>query len=127
MPARRTRAPLKTKSLAKPNKAKGLDRLPEWNLADLYAAIDSPEVKRDLERADTECAAFEERYKGKLADLARDAGGARTLAAAVRHYEAIDDLIGRLMSFASLVYAGNTTDPARAKFYADVQERITAA
>ena len=127
MPARRTRAPFKTKSLAKPNKAKGFDRLPEWNLADLYAAIDSPEVKRDLERADTECAAFEERYKGKLADLARDAGGARTLAAAVRHYEAIDDLIGRLMSFASLVYAGNTTDPARAKFYADVQERITAA
>jgi oligoendopeptidase F len=125
MPARQT--PLKTKSLAKPNKASGLDRLPEWNLADLYAAIDSPEVKRDLERADTECAAFEESYKGKLADLARDAGGARTLAAAVRHYEAIDDLIGRLMSFASLVYAGNTTDPTRAKFYADVQERITAA
>jgi oligoendopeptidase F len=127
MPVRQTRASLKTKSPAKPKKATGLERLPEWNLADLYAATDSPEVKRDLERADTECAAFEESYKGKLADLARDAGGARTLAAAVRHYEAIDDLIGRLMSFASLVYAGNTTDPARAKFYADVQERITAA
>ena len=27
----------------------------------------------------------------------------------------------------ALVYAGNTTDPARAKFYGDVQERITAA
>ena len=25
------------------------------------------------------------------------------------------------------VYAGNTTDPARAKFYGDMQERITAA
>ena len=31
------------------------------------------------------------------------------------------------MSYASLMYAGNTTDPARAKFYGDVQERITAA
>ena len=30
------------------------------------------------------------------------------------------------MSYASLMYAGNTTDPERAKFYGDVQERITA-
>ena len=34
---------------------------------------------------------------------------------------------GRLISFAGLVYAGNTTDPVRAKFYGDMQERITAA
>ena len=31
------------------------------------------------------------------------------------------------MSYAGLVYAGDTTDPARAKFYGDVQERLTAA
>ena len=27
------------------------------------------------------------------------------------------------MSFAGLVYSGDTTDPARAKFYGDAQER----
>ena len=43
-------------------------KLPEWNLADLYPAIDAPEVKRDLERLDEECVAFETAYKGKLAD-----------------------------------------------------------
>jgi oligoendopeptidase F len=53
-------------------------------------------------------------------------GGAK-LAAALKRYEAIDDMIGRIMSFAGLTYAGNTTDPARAKFYGDMQERITAA
>ena len=42
-------------------------------------------------------------------------------------YETIDDLIGRLISYAGLIYAGNTSDPARTKFYGDVQERITAA
>ena len=31
------------------------------------------------------------------------------------------------MSYAGLIHAGNTVDPARAKFYGDVQERITAA
>ena len=35
--------------------------------------------------------------------------------------------MGRLMSYAGLLYAGNTADPERAKFYGDVQERITTA
>jgi oligoendopeptidase F len=35
--------------------------------------------------------------------------------------------MGRLMSYAGLVYAGDTTDPEGAKFYGDTQERITAA
>jgi oligoendopeptidase F len=104
-----------------------LGRLPEWNLADLYAGIDDPQVKRDLDRADAESRAFEDTYKGKLAALAEqpEAGGA--LAAAVRRYEALDDLFGRLGSYAGLVHAGNTIDPARAKFHADVQDRLTAA
>src|SRR5262249_20967605 len=46
---------------------------------------------------------------------------------AVKRYEALDDLIGRLMSYAGLVYSGNTTDPVRTKFYGDVQDRITTA
>ena len=52
--------------------------------------------------------------------------GAR-LVEAVRRYEAIDDLIGRLGSYAGLVHAGDTIDPARTKFYGDVQERLTTA
>src|SRR6187455_2308838 len=107
------------------NKPANLGDLPEWNLRDLYPALDSPEVRRDLELADSECAAFEQDFKGRLAALAADGGGA--LAKAVARYEAIDDRLGRLMSYASLMYAGNTTDPARAKFYGDIQERITAA
>src|SRR5581483_1910089 len=104
-----------------------LGALPEWNLGDLYPGLDSPEVKRDLEQADKECAAFEQDFKGRLAALAAGDGAGRALAEAVRRYEAIDDKLGRLVSYASLVYAGNTTDPVRAKFYGDVQERITAA
>ena len=110
------------KALNKPAK---LGDLPEWNLRDLYPALDSPEVKRDLDLADSECAAFEQDFKGRLAALAAGEGGA--LAKAVARYEALDDRLGRLMSYAALMYAGNTTDPARAKFYGDVQERITAA
>jgi oligoendopeptidase F len=102
-------------------------RLPEWNLDDLYSGLDDPAIKRDLNRTDAECAAFEDAYKGKLAALAAAPDGGAALAAAVRRYEAIDDLMGRLGSFAGLVHAGNTVDPARTKFYGDVQERLTAA
>src|SRR5262245_48520729 len=101
------------------------EKLPEWNLSDLYPAPDSPEVKRDLDRAGQECKAFEQSYKGKLMDLAKSGGAG--LVEAVKRYEALDDLLGRLGSYAQLVYAGDTTDPVRAKFYGDVQDRLTTA
>ncbi|MGZ3288893.1 MAG: M3 family oligoendopeptidase, partial [Xanthobacteraceae bacterium] len=122
-PAKRGSAQRAVKSAS----AARLGSLPEWNLADLYAGIDDPQVRRDLDRADTESIAFEEAYKGKLAGLADGTAPGTALAEAVKRYEALDDLLGRLISYAGLVHAGNTVDPARAKFYADVQERITAA
>jgi oligoendopeptidase F len=105
----------------------GLGALPEWNLNDLYSGLDDPAIKRDLDRIDADCVAFEEAYKGKLDELARSAAAGAALAEAVRRYEAIDDLMGRLGSYAGLVHAGDTVDPARTKFYGDVQERMTAA
>jgi oligoendopeptidase F len=100
-------------------------KLPEWNLGDLYSGLDDPAIKRDLDRIDAECAEFETAYKGKLSSLA--AAGGAALAEAVRRYEAIDDLMGRVGSYAGLVHAGNTLDPARTKFFGDMQERMTAA
>jgi oligoendopeptidase F len=106
---------------------KSLGSLPEWDLTDLYPAMDAPEIKRDLERAEAECVEFEKAYQGRLAEIAGKPAAGRTLAEAVKRYEALDDLIGRLISYAGLVHAGDTSDPIRAKFYGDVQERITSA
>src|SRR6202167_590684 len=106
---------------------KALGALPEWNLSDLYSGLDDPAIKRDLDRADAGCAAFEVAYKGKLAEMAASPQAGTALAAAVKSYEAIDDLMGRLGSYAGLLHAGDTLDPARSKFYGDVQERLTAA
>jgi oligoendopeptidase F len=104
-----------------------LGKLPEWNLNDLYSGLDDPAIKRDLDRIDAECVDFETAYKGKLAAMATGADGGAAVAAAVRRYEAIDDLMGRLGSYAGLVHAGDTIDPARTKFYGDMQDRMTAA
>jgi oligoendopeptidase F len=101
--------------------------LPEWNLADLYAGLDDPAIKRDLDRIDADSLAFETAYKGKLGEISASPTGGAALAGAVRRYEEIDDLMGRIGSYAGLLHSGNTVDPALTKFYGDVQERLTAA
>jgi len=132
MPAAKSRA--KTTAKAKPAAKKSakaakkpaavkLGALPEWNLNDLYPGLDAPELKRDLERAAADSAAFEIDFKGKLATLTAEG----KLVDAVKRYEALDDLLGRLISYAGLVYAGNTSDPVRQKFYGDMQEKVTQA
>jgi oligoendopeptidase F len=121
-----------TKKVAAKSKPSGkaagkTGKLPEWNLSDLYSGIGAPEVARDLEKMDAECVAFETDYKGRLATGAADEDGGKWLAGAVRRYEAIDDLAGRLGSYAGLVHAGDSVDPAISKFYGDVSERLTSA
>ncbi len=105
---------------AKTNGGKDFGNLPEWDLSDLYPATDSPELARDMAWLETECAAFAADYEGKLATL--DAAG---LLAAVKRYEEIDVIAGRIMSFAGLRYYQATTDSDRAKFMADCQDKIT--
>ncbi|MGA2795275.1 MAG: M3 family oligoendopeptidase, partial [Roseiarcus sp.] len=103
-----------------------LGSLPEWRLDDLYSGMDSAVFAADLRRAAEEARAFAVRYRGKLEIMAKDAAAGEKLGLAVRAYEAIQDLVGRIMSYAGLVYAGDTSDPARAKFYGDAQEKVTA-
>ncbi|GJD98169.1 Oligoendopeptidase F, plasmid [Methylobacterium isbiliense] len=108
-------------------RAVDLGPLPEWDLSDLYAGLDDPAFARDLAAVEAECRSFAETYRGRIAAIAGSDDAADTLGSAVAAYEAIEDRMGRLMSYAGLVYSGDTTDPARAKFYGDTQERLTDA
>lgn len=104
-----------------------LGALPEWDLSHLYPSMDSEAFKRDLAKAEGECKAFAEAYRGKLDEMARSANASQALTDVIKRYEALEDLLGRIMSYAGLTYSGDTTDPVRAKFYGDTQERLTAA
>lgn len=70
-----------------------LGPLPEWNLSDLYPGIDSEAFKHDLARAETECKAFAETYRGRLDELARGEGAAKTLGEAIKRFEEVEDLL----------------------------------
>ena len=96
-----------------------LGALPTWNLDDLYPGPTSAALTADFERSEREAAAFAGRYAGHLATL-----GAAGLARAIREYEAIDETLGRLYSYGSLVYAGDMSDPRNGQFFQTLQERV---
>ncbi|MCZ8044507.1 MAG: M3 family oligoendopeptidase [Beijerinckiaceae bacterium] len=107
--------------------AKSLGSLPEWDLGHLYPGMESPELKADLERAMSDSQSFAALYRGKLGALAEREDSGAVLAEAVKAFEALSDRLGRIGAYAGLVYAGDTTDPQRAKFYGDTQDKLNAA
>ncbi len=105
--------------------ASALGDLPVWKLSDLYPSASDPSFKADLEKAAADAKAFEGKWKGKLEEAARK-DGAEGLGCAIAEYEALDDILGRISSFAGLTYFSDTTNPANGKLYGDVQAKLTA-
>ncbi|MBN9308756.1 MAG: M3 family oligoendopeptidase [Devosia sp.] len=98
-----------------------LGKLPVWNLDDLYPGNDSNQLKLDLAKAKAEAKAFESDYKGKLEGLAK----AGRLVEAIKRYEALSDLTGKLGSYAFLQYVRNTQDADKVKFLGDLSQALT--
>ena len=106
---------------AQPASSAGLGSLPEWDLGDLYAGPDSPELVRDMAAAAKQAKAFRKRYLGKIAGM-----GGKALGEAVAAYERIEEMLGRLLSYAQLVHAGDLSNPEIGKFFQTVRENATA-
>jgi oligoendopeptidase F len=94
--------------------------LPVWDLADLYEGADSPALTADLAAAEARAAAFAAAHEGRLAGLS---GGA--LAAAIGEYQAIEEVLGRVMSFAQLLFSSDGTNAVYGQFYQSMSERVT--
>jgi oligoendopeptidase F len=94
--------------------------LPEWDLGDLYPGMRSAELERDFASANDGAEAFKTNYEGKLAALS----GA-DLARALVEFQRIEEIQGRLISYAQLIFSGDSTDPQRGQFYQSVSERVT--
>ncbi len=93
-----------------------------WDLEPLVDGSGADGVRAALDEAMRRAEAFSARHAGRIAEL--DADGLRE---AMRELEAINELIGRAGSYASLSFATDTADPARGALLQLVQERATEA
>src|SRR5262249_30703034 len=100
-----------------------LGPLPVWRLEDLYKSRDAAELKRDLDWAAGEAKAFRADFAGKVASAGGGLEGT-ALGVAIARYEKLDETLSRIMSFASLTYAGNVSDPAIGRFFQSMQEKV---
>jgi len=97
-----------------------LGDLPEWDLSDLYKGPDDPQFAADFDAAEQAATQFADSFQGRLAQLEGE-----RFAAAIRTYEAIEESLGRLMSFASLAHVTHLDDPEFARFHSDSQARAS--
>ncbi|MGH2877622.1 MAG: M3 family metallopeptidase, partial [Solirubrobacteraceae bacterium] len=92
-----------------------------WDLDPLVDGDEQGGVTSQLDEALERATAFAATHAGRLAKL--DAAG---MAAAMHELAAINELVGRAGSFASLRFSTDTADPARGALLQLVQERATA-
>ena len=93
---------------------------PVWSLDDLYAGPGDPRIEADLASVESDAAALESEFKGRLAGLDGD-----RLADMIERYEELEDRLGRAMSYAQLLFAAQRDDATVGRFYQGIQERAT--
>jgi len=94
--------------------------LPAWDLDDLYPGMESAELKADLARVEGLANAFSQDFAGKMATRS-----AEDFAEALHQYEEINEILGRILSFAQLRHATAVTDPVIARFQQNINEKAT--
>lgn len=105
--------------MSKNKKALDNKSLPVWDLGDLYQNKDCKALKDDLAKSKKAASQFKKDYKGKLSSLSGD-----ELAVVIKKYEALEDTLGRVSSFAYLLYAENMTHEENARFFQNTSEAI---
>ncbi len=88
-----------------------------WDLSDLYASPTDPAIASDQAALRHAAATFSSVYKGKLDGLR-----AKEFAKAMRDYERMSDLLGKMGSYAYLLWSTNTEDPVNGKLLQQITE-----
>ncbi|MGQ0794227.1 MAG: M3 family oligoendopeptidase [Deltaproteobacteria bacterium] len=93
-----------------------------WNLGDLYSSLDDPQIDADVRRLLGEAKGFEGKRRGRISSPAIDAA---TLLEAVSELEAISEGVGRVLTYAYLIFAADTANPKHGAFLQSMQEKAT--
>lgn len=102
------------------NEAVNLDDLPRWDLSDLYPGPESREIEAAIEELSARTKQFHGSHESKVAALS-----AAEMRNAVSDYEGIHDLMGRIGSYAGLLYTTNMGEAEIARSYQGIHETLS--
>lgn len=88
-----------------------------WDLSIFYQGVDDPNIQRDLDKVMQKADAFAAKYRGRVASLDPE-----EMVDAMTEMEEIQDLDGRIGTFAYLNFATDTSDPAIGALVGRIQE-----
>jgi oligoendopeptidase F len=94
-----------------------------WDLSDLFAGLDDARIEETLAAQDARAKAFAERYRGRINSPGL---AAADLATAIAEMESIAQERDKPITFASLLFAGDSTSQEYGAFLQKMRERHTA-
>lgn len=93
-----------------------------WDLGDLYKGLKDKKIESDLKRIHLNSKKFEKKYRNKIKS---ERLSAATLLNAIKDLEKISEGLGKILSFAYLLFAGDTNNPKHGAFLQSMQEKTT--
>lgn len=102
------------------------EQLPSWDLSDFYASPQDSKVEADLQKLSDKCHGFAEAYEGKITlSSETKSEEAEFLSKSIEDLEQIEELMGKLMSYAFLNFTTQIDQPQAQQFYQKIQEAVT--
>src|SRR5690625_3216110 len=89
----------------------------QWDLSDLYASVDDPALQSDIRRVEKLTREYASSYKGKIREF--DEG---RLKQALQEYEDILELLGKIGSYARLLWSTDTSNAGYGKLVQQASE-----
>jgi oligoendopeptidase F len=100
-----------------------LETPPSWDLSDLYAGLEDPRIDQDMRQIRERAERFETEYRDKIESSECTAS---LLRKALDEYEELNRKRALPLSFASLMFSADTTDPKRGALLQRMREESTA-
>jgi len=88
-----------------------------WDLSDLYNSIEDPDLQADKKRVFELANSFADKYRGKVSELDEE-----RMKQALQDYEELIEIIGRISSYAHLIWSTNTSNPEYGKLMQEANE-----
>ncbi|PAU93105.1 oligoendopeptidase F [Aliifodinibius salipaludis] len=88
-----------------------------WDLSDLYNSIDDPALENDKKKVAEQAEEFASTYKGNVADLDEE-----SMKQALQDYEELIETIGKIGSYAHLIWSTNTNKAEYGKLMQEANE-----